>query len=350
MSFRSSSRSTKITRSAKLNGIIAEALKISASSKSNKLDAPVETPSPKIVIEDPIEEFVVKVQLPTYDFIDVPYYRSKSYQPKVIDLKNKICELCGGMDPRRLRLLHKYEELTDEDGLAVHNLANCVLQLVYRMANVSEESTQMEYRGFIRSVAPAEGSTNIPIAASVVLHIAPNKFGHVIRVPALLEYTALPLRYSGDMLLELQGNKKEATQRGFQQWTDRTQLERILLLEVDDHLDLRLESIRYYTYGVNAGYHGGDKHSWQRYTRNYPVECRITVTDLHEDDGGGEEHQLITLKPYEPLKYSTSYALLLCNNVPTVPVGSITAPWTAFTMGGTNEDKIFILRTEKAPG
>lgn len=350
MSFRS--RSTKINRSTKFGGLVSEALIQSQSSKSNKsAKFEPEPVKPKIVIDDPIEEYTVRIQLPTYDFIDVPYFRSKQYHPKVIDLKNKICEMCSGMDPRRLRLLHKYEELTDQESLTViQDSPDCVLQVVYRMVEVAEESTQMEYKGFIRSVSPAEGAINVPVTSTIVVHIAPNELGHVIRVPALLEYTALPLRHSGDMVAELKGNRKDAARRGFQQWTDRTQMERILLLEVDDHLDLRLEGIRYYTYGINAGYHGGDFHSWQRYTRSYPVECRVTVTDLHEDDGGGDEHHLVTLRPYEPLKHSTSYALLLCNNVPTVPAGSITAPWTAFTMGGTNEDKLFIFRAEKAPG
>lgn len=302
------------------------------------------------VIDDPIEEHTVKVQLPTYDVIDVPYYRSKTYAPSVTDLKNKISELSKGMDPRRIRIVYKLKEYKDNEDLSfIDTIPNCILQVVYRMVNVDDEQTQMEYSGFITSFSPTEGCVTVPVTDSIRIHLAPNGFGHVIRIAALLDDSMLPLRHSGDMLAQLKGDIAQAKERGFCQWTDQTHMERILLLEVDDHLDLRLESIRYYTYGVNAGYCGGDHHSWQRYTKNYPVECKITVTDVHEEEGGGEEHHLITLQPYAPLKYSTSYALLLGNNVPTVPVGSITAPWTAFAMGGVNEDKLFIFRTERKP-
>jgi hypothetical protein len=301
-------------------------------------------------LEDLIEEHSVKVMLPSYEFIDVPYYSSKTYGATVLDLKNKIAEVTSGMDPRRIRLLLKYAELQDNESLTLlQNEYNCTLQLVYRMVDVRPDEAQMDYGGFIRSITPPEGTVNVAVTDSVILHVSPNQYGHVIRLTSLLDHTLLPLTYEGDMLAHFKGNRRKAEELGFKQWTDQTQLERILLLEVDDHLDLHLESIRYNTYGVNNGYMGGDTHSWQRYTKVYPVECKITVTDLHEDDGGGEEHSIITVKPYGPLKYSTHYALLLCNNVPTVPMGSISAPWTAFTMGGVNEDKLFIFKTEKRP-
>jgi hypothetical protein len=302
------------------------------------------------LLEDLIEEHTVKVMLPSYDIIDVSYYSSRSYGATVMDLKNKIGEATGGMDPRRMRLLLRYEELEDSTSLTfLQNEYSCTLHLVYRMVDVHPDETQMDYNGFIRSITPAEGTVSVAVTESIILHVSPNQYGHVIRLNALVDSSLLPLKYDGDMLAQFQGNRRKAEDLGFKQWTNQTYLERILLLQVDDHLDLRLDSIRYNLYGINNGYMGGDMHSWQRYTTEHPVECKITVTDLHEEDGGGDEHSIITVKPYGPLKYSTHYALLLCNNVPTVPAGSIAAPWTAFTMGGVSEDKLFIFKTEKRP-
>ena len=337
------------SRSSKSNKVFQDAvLQYSASKRpSTSLLSVVKNVCIK---DDSIQEFKVNVLLPSYDVIEVPYFRSEVFDAKVIDLKIKISELSNGLDPRRMRLLHNYEEMDDNDSLRnLQESGRETLQVVYKMYGFDEEHTQMEYTGFIRSISHENGTFNKSVHDPIKIHFAPNQHGHVVRLTALLDSTAMLHRHDGDMLGHFRGDRKQAADRGFQQWTEQTHLERLLLLEVENDLDVRVDVIRYYTYGVNNGYLGGDCHSWQRYTRKFPVECKYAVKPLHEDEDGGEEHFVVSMQPYEALKYSTYYAVLLMNNVPTVPVGSVSAPWTAFTVGGTNEDKLFIFKTEKRP-
>lgn len=291
------------------------------------------------------EECTINVLLPTYELVNITVYRSNNHDARVIDLKNQISEVSNGIDPRRMRLLYNYTELRDTDSLKGLRLESGEsLQVVYKMIDVDEEHMQMEYDGFIRKVSPEDGAVQVPINSSIIIQIGPNQYNHVIRTPALLNYTMLPLKFDGNMLNHFKGKENLAADKGYQQWTDLTILERILLIEVDDQFDLRADSIRYYTHGINAGYCYGDYNSWQRYTKSYPVECKITVKEMDEDG-----YHMITMQPYQPLKYNTHYAVLLMNNVPTVPAALLDAPWTGFTMCGTNEDKLFLFKTEVKP-
>mmetsp|Transcript_2226 Transcript_2226/g.3460 ORF Transcript_2226/g.3460 Transcript_2226/m.3460 type:complete len:119 (-) Transcript_2226:419-775(-) len=75
------------------------------------------------------------------------------------------------------------------------------------------------------------------------------------------------------------------------QWledSDCPDLPKVLLLEAADnihnsssHTLLPQEDVTYNIYGVNDGYEGGDKHSWQRYTAELPVECRLSSDFIH---------------------------------------------------------------------
>lgn len=288
------------------------------------------------------EECTVNVMLPTYDLVKISFYRSNNHDARVLDLKNQVSEVSNGIDPRRMRLLYNYMELRDTESLMGLKLTpQDTLQVVYKMIDVDVERTQMEYAGFIRQVTPEDGAAQVSVNSSIVIHVGPNQFNHVIRIAALLNHTMLPLEFNGNMLSHFKGKEQLAADRGYQQWTDHTLMERIMLLEVDDHFDLEADSIRYYTHGINGGYCFGDYNSWQRYTKSYPIECKITVQELED-----ASYNIITMKPYQPLKYNTHYAILLCNNVPTVPAALLDAPWTGFTMGGTNEDKLFLFKTE----
>lgn len=51
------------------------------------------------------------------------------------------------------------------------------------------------------------------------------------------------------------------------------------------------------------------------------------------------------MTPYKHLKHDTYYAILFCNNVPTVPINLLEASWIAFTMGTMGEDKLIIFKT-----
>jgi len=71
-----------------------------------------------------------------------------------------------------------------------------------------------------------------------------------------------------------------------------------------------------------------------------PLECKYYVTTADDD-----HVQTITMTPYKHLKHDTYYAILFCNNVPTVPINLLEASWIAFTMGTMGEDKLVIFKT-----
>lgn len=136
------------------------------------------------------------------------------------------------------------------------------------------------------------------------------------------------------------GNTSAAKLHGYLSWTDFSVQESLLLIEVSRDISSNLEDIRYSNYGVNNGYCNGDHDSWQRYTTKLPLECKYYVTTADDD-----HVQTITMTPYKHLKHDTYYAILFCNNVPTVPINLLEASWIAFTMGTMGEDKLVIFKT-----
>ena len=168
-----------------------------------------------------------------------------------------------------------------------------------------------------------------------------------------------------------------------------------------------LDTKRYWHRGVNEGYSGGDFHSWQRYTTRPPVDTTISehrwpVPHLNdtayavepvpytggrrnpnqdqdqdqEQEQEQEQEELtapqllrllesavslnhsstiadeythvstLTLRPMEPLQPATTYAVLLMNSVPTMPVGDCLASWAAFSgVGIVAEDWLFSFTT-----
>jgi hypothetical protein len=334
------------------------------------------------------KECNVDVVLPSYDVVTITYFSSKTYGAKVIDLKHKISEAGSGLDPKRIRLLLNYVELEDSSNFTSDMLKpNEKLSVVYKMVGIDPTTTQFSYDGFIDRVVPEDGAVLVPVSSSIVVVTKANHCDHIIRIPSLLNRTLLNQVHDGNMVKQFKNNLRDAKLAGFQQWTDFNPVERLLLLEVKEGLDLERDQIRYDVSGVNDGYMNGDIYSWQRYTKVFPVECKYIISDdveytpdtvgsgnrafggnnptltttattgisngtttpfTKDNDIDPNPHGVrITMKPYGKLKYNTHYAVLFCNHVPTVPVLLSEAPWTAWTMGGTNEDKLFLFKTEK---
>ena len=164
------------------------------------------------------------------------------------------------------------------------------------------------------------------------------------------EKALLPLTRPGDMCLHL-GSLANAKARGFKQWTTKKFQSRIHLLELSENIrnvDLlieRMESARYSFNGISDGYTYGDDDSWQRYTLVEPIECRITLSDEYDIFSSlADDESVITLKPYEPLKYNQTYIIYLGNSIPIVP-NSLDSLLTSYNASHVCEDKLFLFTT-----
>ncbi|XP_041455830.1 uncharacterized protein LOC121408418 [Lytechinus variegatus] len=80
--------------------------------------------------------------------------------------------------------------------------------------------------------------------------------------------------------------------KGFRIWTLAEVSSGVLLVELDPKfvpsdnnkttVQKRIEKVRYHRDKVNGSYYGGDVHSWQRYTRQLPLACQVTIDrDAH---------------------------------------------------------------------
>ena len=126
-------------------------------------------------------------------------------------------------------------DLTDDD----------VLTVVYKMIRINPSNTMFQYEGFIRSIEPEDGDIEVPITVTVTVVLGPNDFNHILHMPSLIDsLNSLQPMYSGNMIKEFDGDYREARKYGYREWTDATLSERVLLLEVDERLDLRLEHCR----------------------------------------------------------------------------------------------------------
>ncbi|XP_063971506.1 uncharacterized protein LOC129254415 [Lytechinus pictus] len=80
--------------------------------------------------------------------------------------------------------------------------------------------------------------------------------------------------------------------KGLRIWTLAEVSSGVLLVELDPQfvpsdnnkttVQKRIEKVRYHRDKVNGSYYGGDVHSWQRYTRQLPLACQVTIDrDAH---------------------------------------------------------------------
>jgi hypothetical protein len=94
----------------------------------------------------------------------------------------------------------------------------------------------------------------------------------------------------------------------------------------------------------NGFYCGGDRYSWQRYTRYLPVMGSFVINS---------DQQTLTFKPFLPLYPGTTYGILLANGVPSIPSPSSlssSAPASAAPAHQDwyviQEDLLFVFTTE----
>jgi hypothetical protein len=95
--------------------------------------------------------------------------------------------------------------------------------------------------------------------------------------------------------------------------------------------------------GRNGFYCGGDRYSWQRYTRYLPVMGSFVINS---------DQQILTFKPFLPLYPGTTYGILLANGVPSIPSASASASAgvSSDDWYSIQEDLLFVFTTEGRQG
>lgn len=142
----------------------------------------------------------------------------------------------------------------------------------------------------------------------------------------------------------------------------------LLQLNLDESILNRkgniFEDRRYRWNGINRGYIKGDKFSWQRYTSHRPVDCHLqsSLSDKYRSKTRDSDpfDCYVKLIPWKKLRYDTTYAVLLCNNVSIVPAEDDPMGFMdqrdvhasglmryESTVYGIQEDKLIVFRTEK---
>lgn len=291
---------------------------------------------------------IIQFKLPTYEMLDMEVANSRNYNLRIIDIKRKLVDtgrLIG--NPHRIRLMYKGEELQDNQKLSTLWLKEEPVEVVIRMIGPPEEIRQFsKYDDFVTSVDPKDGTINIPLNVTITIEFGPNEQSNVVFIPGLINSATQPRPINeGNMLDFFHGHIETAAKYGYKQWgsTEHSRLqERVLLIEVDNDIDLHLEQIRYDADGaLNYQYDRGDWRSWQRYTHTEPVQCQLSSTFKKD-----QPTCTLTMQPYSPLKLNQKYAILLCNNVPTIPLTVQESDLYAFIPDGVNEDKLYFFKTE----
>ena len=269
-----------------------------------------------------------------------------SYEKRLVNFRPdemKFLHMQLVMEPKRLLSSYPIDVLGDTIR---------IIKILNTGFTVDMRVSATEYSEFLKFSYPDQNSVDFPINGEIVLKFGPSAVRNIqIFVPALVDKNALLTSYGGNMVRNL-GGLKEAKKRGYVAWTDQTFSQRAFLLELPSDKKansvtdrFRFERIRYTSAGtLNMGYRDGDIHSWQRYTTQIPL--LISLVDTEEDDSiTGNLISILRMKPIEELKYNTCYAILLSNNVPTVPLAGCVGDFTGFTDPGTTEDHIIAFKT-----
>ncbi len=286
--------------------------------------------------------------LPSCDLVELLLAtQSASYFLTVRDLKWKLYETIGfNVNPCRVRLICDNNELQDQTKLVDLKILSTVhINVVVKVIGAEVNRQHFLYTSFVKSVEPSDGAINVDIRVMIVVSFVPNSAMHVLFIPALLNIDGdIKSPYSCDMVQNFKGDAALAAQHGHRCWTSTTAAvsARILLLEVDEGLDLRLETLRYNADGaLNYEYDGGDSDSWQRYTSQPPVQCQLVGDFVKE----GDAVSTVTMTPFLPLKCDTQYAVLLCNGTPTIPLALQEAGLYTFLPDGVADDQLYFFRT-----
>lgn len=281
----------------------------------------------------------IKCKLPTMEIIKVNIHEIDMIFVK--DLKRFLYQKHSMLHPLRLKLIYNHQVLQDMTAMSELNLQeNDMIEIILKTINV--EPIFFTYNEFITSHYPSHLSINIPIDSKFHISFKHNLSHHQINFPSFLDYQhTLQTIYSGNMESTTSLSPGMNQSMGFVKWVNHRYSQKIFLLIVDEFLDTKLDRIRYDVHGVNVGYCEGDYHSWQRYTRQMPIECEITIPSMESP-----LPHIIEIKPCRSLLYDTPYALVLQNNIPTIPTNTHPINYD-FMPSGIGEDKVIIFKTEK---
>ena len=299
---------------------------------------------------------------PTYDEVSLEFTVFKDVTT-VLDLMLLVCEKkLVNMLQDEMILISQHSIMDPKNLLHSYLLTNSLgtISIIRKMIpelSIEKNTMGVFYSEFIKHSYPNQNSVDIPTDSRITIKFGKSSQRDIeIYIPAMLNFNALKCSYDGDMVKNL-GGLKDATSRGFQTWTNETFGHRIFLLELPagnygfSFTEYsQLERIRYCTSGVlNRGYDGGDYHSWQRYTPHLPTVCTLSVTQSTDSaenilDCSDDVIRTIHMTPHFPMKSSTYYAILLCNNVPTVPK-ECSSNFMHFFSSSTSEDHLIPFKT-----
>jgi hypothetical protein len=239
----------------------------------------------------------------------------------VKDLKLILFEKGINVLPSRMKLVFRNRCLGDVEVVQDLNLTHCdSLQLIIKVTE--DAPLLLNYDEFIASSVPKHNAVNVPIDSAIKISFKPNRMGQVIYTPSLLHYKELQTLFPSKQAI-----------------SDTDVPERVLLLQVDATLELRLESLLY----SMEGSHQVLQHNWQRYSSHPPISCAISASPWH----ASWPHE-VSLQPCQPLQHNRHYALLLCHNVPVVPMEQQQELSVLdYLAAGIGRDKLVLFRTEK---
>ena len=204
--------------------------------------------------------------------------------------------------PVEHRLVLRNQTLLDNQTLGDLGVQDGDHMTVYPVLRAGPRFNDIDYSSHIAGVSPADTSITIAFKCDArAFQMFPNlhKFTEPVEVSAAQE----AFIYSGLDLTQY-GREMNFTPC----WTHYRPNARVLLLKVVEQHS-HLSEMRYRVGGINGSHFGGDFHSWQRYTRTYPVSGVLTIC---EDD------RTICFTPSECLARNTRYAILIRNshNIP----------------------------------
>jgi hypothetical protein len=283
----------------------------------------------------------VTVRLPNDDRVTVEYHEELTYQQlfQLISSSNPK----NYINPIRGKLLKSQgDEIPFTDPpqvLSEYGIGpGSYLEIIENFEPILHQ-TELCYDSFIALTTPLNGEENISIDKQPTIYFRENDYGLSIYLPCLMNRDALRSDTSCGDMVEILG-QEEAKRRGFIQWTDTIYNQYIFLLEITNpKLEKTIDEVRYNYFGINEGYHAGDRHSWQRYTDKLPIDCFAHV-DEYENK--------IRLVPELRLTPGGTYCLLFQHGIPTPPADDLLSSLFTYTGKGICEDKLIFFRTQKS--
>ena len=262
-------------------------------------------------------------------------FDSSGQPPTTADLKARIRDDTGfRLDMMQLShngcLLHDSERLCDQNVDE-----GALIYLRIKAPQFVPHPSQKTYEEFFSHVRFIDSNghvimqpTAVPTSPSIILQLKADKWHHRLDLKSLIDIVA---EDDTSMSMQQTFGFDEAKKRGFMQWTSsHLKYERVMLLEMTNFAGVHttkvrqiLDSRRYSYDGINQLYKGGDRHSWQRYTRQMPIPCTFKVD---------EEKNQIRFYPRETLKFGQEYIILLMHGGKIMPYEKQDGDSSLFTL------------------